>query len=780
MPYSDVHYEPYREELSRSHSSDYPLLGKHESSTTSTSGHDPIVGRRSLLLEDEEENKISEGQPRTQEDDEYVRYGDKLCFLCEGQLLAMTRKLNLTYQQMVLLLASTVATFGVMGVASFFVWKKGLFRKKYAALSSASLYSDKPQVTDYQAVSFRLFEYDESNKCVNYRSIGQKVRYGVPLVIIHAHTQRVMRFKPHKQCVTLGRLNKHPDFERLVAAAEDSYIDEDAVSPRADTKKHRHQSMSASAALSKSASTYAFGQRTPLMASYASASSVDSDATQPSGTENEGAPPARRSSLNHQPISGSSNRLHPTQLYRSISESCSSFVQELNLSIVRQRDRARERKRRRLLLKDMPNVLLDGRKGQHFLGMLRPVHTTKRFSASSRSEAVPNDEYLRWGAPLGLLVHYSQKPCGIRSREYYKDSQLYLSTEASPTTLIALREDGDLQSLAKESTRFLAHLEQKRIEVRIGTYNVWMMPRKVSAFSNVSPKKNTRARLIADVLPDCDVWVFTECFDHRARAVLLDKLQSAGYLYTSPTVGHKQVKRENMRKLLNGGVLIASKYPIVNVRIRLFKSVCTGADAMADKGVLYCQILKRGLIIHVFATHLQAWNDPASRAVRRAQLEIVTDFMRSMAIDPANDPVFFVGDLNVDYWLNETNGEHGEMLEILHAMDPSVQCEHARDSHDENGVIQTTKQTDPSLDFKRACKHSFDRRVNPLASDGLSSDGSLELLDYVLVSRSHRQPSRAMSWIQPIRASTPWRWKKQHVYDLSDHFPVLSSFTFQM
>uniref|UniRef100_M4B9P1 Uncharacterized protein n=1 Tax=Hyaloperonospora arabidopsidis (strain Emoy2) TaxID=559515 RepID=M4B9P1_HYAAE len=65
-----------------------------------------------------------------------------MAFLCDGQLLALTRKFNLTYQQMALLATSTLATCGLMGIAGFFVWRKGLFRKRYAALFGDEIYNE--------------------------------------------------------------------------------------------------------------------------------------------------------------------------------------------------------------------------------------------------------------------------------------------------------------------------------------------------------------------------------------------------------------------------------------------------------------------------------------------------------------------------------------------------------------------------------------------------------------------------------------------------------------
>ncbi|CAH0485603.1 unnamed protein product [Peronospora farinosa] len=462
---------------------------------------------------------------------------------------------------------------------------------------------------------------------------------------------------------------------------------------------------------------------------------------------------------------------------RSISESYMNIVSDITDTLQQQRERQRDRQelrqRQKALMRDLPNMSFNNHLGKYYVATIEPVrHQTT--GSNYRLPLAPIDEYLRWGQPMSLISKFNGRACGIRPREYYKDSDLYLTTEASSTTIVPLREDGDLKCMAKESTRYLAHLEKRQVNVSVGTYNVWMLPRKVSAFTSCSPKKNTRARMIGDVLPPCDIWVLTECFDYRARDVLLDKMAEAGYFFFSPTVGHKRVNKSNMRKLLNGGVVLVSKYPILSVRVKLFEGACAGSDKMADKGVLYCKILKDGLLVHIFSTHLQAWNDSLSRIMRKTQMIMIAKFMNAMDMDKVNDVVLFVGDMNVNYWLNKTNQEYDEMLEIFEAKDPSVV--HPR----KLGNASDSDKKELVGEFKYLRKHSFDPRVNALAADGPSSDGSLELLDYVLYSRTHRQPKTASSWVLPLMTTSPWNWRGQSQYNLSDHFPVVSEFTFEM
>ncbi|KAK1939051.1 Sphingomyelinase C 2 [Phytophthora citrophthora] len=868
--------------------------------------------------------------------DEYICYGDRVAFLCEGQLLALTRKLNLTYQQMALLAASTLATGGLMGIAGFFVWRKGLFRKRYAALFGAEIYNEEDLVGMEQesnvtldrvpllggdrdirsktqstitssritttsgvagepdapvggskaahgSVAFRLFEFDPKKQQLVFSSVGLPVKFGTPLVVVHAETGRAIRYLTHRGAVTISKPPVNLAFHRQVRAS--LFAMEESAVHLNSIKRTRPQSLTTALVSSNNSNNINNGAlratvADPTMTDEQQAAEHNEQAMVPVSegdytveladqTQNQGQSQrqvqvltsyprgrklqnlnsvqnnrqrprsrkqqqstrsmqygAQRRSLDltsstaaafsaaiddprsHQPAfshgddptvvnlgdtsntsSGRGRRRAASSsasaiqgsgsnaFYRSISESYMNMVSDITDTLQQQRDRQRDRqelrRRQKALMKDLPNMSFNNPLGKYYVATVEPVrHQTS--GSNYRLPVAPSDEFLRWGQPMSLMAKFNGRACGIRPREYYKDSDLYLTTEATPTTIVPLREDGDLKCMAKESTRYLAHLEKRQVNLSVGTYNVWMMPRKVSAFTSCSPKKNTRARLIGDLLPPCDLWVLTECFDYRARDILLDKMSEAGYFFFSPTVGHKRMNKSNMRKLLNGGVLLASKYPILSVRVKLFEGACAGADKLADKGVLYCKILKDGMLVHVFSTHLQAWNDPLSRTMRKLQMDMVSNFMRAMDIDEVNDVVLFVGDLNVNYWLNKTNQEYDEMLNIFEAKDPSVVRPRKL------GNASDSDKKESAAEFKHLRKYSFDPRVNALAADGLSTDGSLELLDYILYSRTHRQPTTASSWVQPLTTTQPWMWRGQPQFNLSDHFPVVSEFTFEM
>ncbi|CAI5718844.1 unnamed protein product [Peronospora farinosa] len=744
---------------------------------------------------------------------------------------------------MALLALSTVATGGLMGIAGFFVWRKGLFRKRYAALfgdeiynenkdlrngdyqedTSMSLFRDRglcskykslprrtkrtsgvagewkdpvvgPKVT-HGSVAFRLFEFDPKKQQLVFSSVGMPVKFGTPLVVVHPETGRAIRYLTHRRAVTISKPPVNLAFHRQVRAS--LLAMEEAAMRHSSTDQSQNQGQTQrqvpvlinyprgrklqnlSNVLSRRTQQHSVSlmqnsaQRrsfdTINSASTAFRAAIDdprslqlalSYTDDPTGTNvvNNTDVPHTLSRCGR-PVASTSSEpamqgLSSKAFCRSISESYMNIVSDITDTLQQQRERQRDRQelrqRQKALMRDLPNMSFNNHLGKYYVATIEPVrHQTT--GSNYRLPLAPIDEYLRWGQPMSLISKFNGRACGIRPREYYKDSDLYLTTEASSTTIVPLREDGDLKCMAKESTRYLAHLEKRQVNVSVGTYNVWMLPRKVSAFTSCSPKKNTRARMIGDVLPPCDIWVLTECFDYRARDVLLDKMAEAGYFFS-----HQR------------------KYPILSVRVKLFEGACAGSDKMADKGVLYCKILKDGLLVHIFSTHLQAWNDSLSRIMRKTQMIMIAKFMNAMDMDKVNDVVLFVGDMNVNYWLNKTNQEYDEMLEIFEAKDPSVV--HPR----KLGNASDSDKKELVGEFKYLRKHSFDPRVNALAADGPSSDGSLELLDYVLYSRTHRQPKTASSWVLPLMTTSPWNWRGQSQYNLSDHFPVVSEFTFEM
>lgn len=271
------------------------------------------------------------------------------------------------------------------------------------------------------------------------------------------------------------------------------------------------------------------------------------------------------------------------------------------------------------------------------------------------------------------------------------------------------------------------------------------MPPLVTCFSGlagvrISPAKRTRARQIPRCLPpDLDLLVLCEAFCESSVSLLADGLKGIGLEYRTGILGSSS---KCSGKLISGGVCLISRYPLIDVQELLFGPVCVRDDGLANKGVLYACFQKHQETIHVFASHTQAWDEPKCVDARKQQLCLLSDFIKRKAI-PASETVLVMGDLNVPF-SNQVEYQH--MLETLHCADP---CEHSAENP------------------------SFNHISNILASSGPSSGGSSAMLDYILISKSHKQPVSATASTHPLKTEELYQYKGQQYQDLSDHYPVI-------
>lgn len=81
----------------------------------------------------------------------------------------------------------------------------------------------------------------------------------------------------------------------------------------------------------------------------------------------------------------------------------------------------------------------------------------------------------------------------------------------------------------------------------------------------------------------------------------------------------KMLDKEGIN-VYDGGVIIVSRYPIVNEAQYVFPD-CSGTDCFANKGVNYAEIIKGGEAYHVFATHTASFDTDTARAYRQKQFQ---------------------------------------------------------------------------------------------------------------------------------------------------------------
>jgi hypothetical protein len=202
--------------------------------------------------------------------------------------------------------------------------------------------------------------------------------------------------------------------------------------------------------------------------------------------------------------------------------------------------------------------------------------------------------------------------------------------------------------------------------LRLLTYNIWMLPNFLTKVTNVSHSKQDRSiRIIYELLKhDPDVIVFTEAFDNSTREFIVRTLREHGFYYETPCLGMIDPKAA-----LNGGIIIVSRYQIINTEQQVFKSACDD-DSLANKGILYVEIAYNKARIHIFGAHMQAWNTYNCMKVREQQLAQLKEMSDKLSQNSnMNDIILYIGDFNINRYDNLSTAEYDKMLTLLDADD---------------------------------------------------------------------------------------------------------------
>ena len=243
--------------------------------------------------------------------------------------------------------------------------------------------------------------------------------------------------------------------------------------------------------------------------------------------------------------------------------------------------------------------------------------------------------------------------------------------------------------------------------------------------------------------------------------LLIKQMKKEGYVYHTPVLAARSANLGNVivaaiksvfakkseRRLptiTNGGVVIFSRWPIQKVdEVTFGKILCSGFDALADKGCLYARIDKKGVVYNVFATHTNVEGD----AIKEGQIKVIKAFIDRQNI-PKHEPIVIAADMNV--CRNNPNAKHmyKKMLDMLNVTLP--EC--------------------------RGCSCTFARG----GKNVLCNDQHLPsmYLDYIFFKKDHRCPSVAYNQVSVSKMRyKPWNNRSNHVYykgrwEYSDHYPV--------
>jgi endonuclease/exonuclease/phosphatase family metal-dependent hydrolase len=319
--------------------------------------------------------------------------------------------------------------------------------------------------------------------------------------------------------------------------------------------------------------------------------------------------------------------------------------------------------------------------------------------------------------------------------------------------------------------------------LRVLTYNIFVRPFFVS-HDGQRERTHHIPRAIAQLPGDpLDVVVIQEAFDEgRLRAHLLGELARAGFPYHT-----ELVRGGGPFQLGNGGVFIASRWPIERSASRTFQDACSGTDCLAPKGVMYARIRKTvgetSAVYHVFGTHLQSGTGAEPASVRIAQLQQMARFRDSLEI-PADEPVVLAGDFNVDAIADPD--EVVAMLRTLGAELPTrMHLGEATSDPRTNALVGQSGDADEG-----GCRTQYMARKQCPCCRG-------QHLDYVLTASQHRQPQSASAKVLHLKADRPFQvcmsapGQPHFVYgtsmfcriswdiaDLSDHYPVMVTLQF--
>ena len=259
---------------------------------------------------------------------------------------------------------------------------------------------------------------------------------------------------------------------------------------------------------------------------------------------------------------------------------------------------------------------------------------------------------------------------------------------------------------------------------------------------------NKRAELIGNLIAagDYDVVVFQEAFADGPRKKLRELLARGGFKHSSSVVGDDSLFGSD------GGIFIMSKWPLWDSGQIIYRSA-TGDDKRAQKGVLWALIDKEGFFFNLFATHAQAGASVSEASHRSGQFLEFRRWMDHVGLFWL--PALLAGDLNVDY---AAAAEREIMLRTLQAAVPENRSRH-------------TPTSDPANELK-------------------SDRDPPTTLDYVLFANDPQpapirpRPKRAA--LETIRFRAPYtvhlgpkRQRPITLNDLSDHYAVLGTFTFE-
>lgn len=270
-----------------------------------------------------------------------------------------------------------------------------------------------------------------------------------------------------------------------------------------------------------------------------------------------------------------------------------------------------------------------------------------------------------------------------------------------------------------------------------------------------------------------DLIVVQESMVPELHSVLRAGFRRWGYVYESEPIRGSW----HQMKLAEGGVIVFSRWPIVEQHTHVYQGLCTDTDCWAAKGLVHVCIDVQGQRVHVWGTHLQAWKCDKSQKVRIHQMDQLGHCMERY--QSRDDPWVMVGDLNVD-WYSERPQWDG-LLDCL------PMCARALPHHPQSHPYTADPLTNQLSGVDDDVAYSSDAYPGGCYDQFLATGHCVccpqEWLDYVVTDPTACDWQRSWMRSVPLKALQPFLTHistkvQRECTDLSDHYPVWGHLVF--
>ncbi|MFE0046175.1 sphingomyelin phosphodiesterase [Streptomyces albireticuli] len=205
---------------------------------------------------------------------------------------------------------------------------------------------------------------------------------------------------------------------------------------------------------------------------------------------------------------------------------------------------------------------------------------------------------------------------------------------------------------------------EKAPVISVMAFNVEQLP-SITAVARTwgSDRRTERATAAAEVVrrENPDVVVLDEAFNKYAQAMREDLRKT--YPHQSALVGEHCGGKGNWTSytgncsnspfVVNGGVTILSKYPVLESHQLVYRSADSKtSDYKSNKGAALVRLSVDGAPVWVAGTHLQADEESSSPIAntRKVRLEQLRELRAWASEKSGGRPVIVAGDLNVEYY----------------------------------------------------------------------------------------------------------------------------------